>query len=79
MSKQNNPFEGVPQQVWGDLAYEIDRHGLEFADNRRAYRRSDYFLFEQYTAAAESGCCGIFESTTRVDGYEWVIGCNYGH
>jgi hypothetical protein len=65
--------------VWGDLEYEIARTGEECGDNFRAYRAKDLFLFEQFIAAAKSGCCGVLETSTIVDGEKWVIGCNYGH
>ena len=74
-----SPFDSVPKQVWEDLQYEIARHGLECSDNYRAYRFKDDHLFKEYMKAAESGCCGCFESSTTVDGDKWIIGCHYGH
>ena len=67
----------IPNEVWDDLQYEIDRQGLEFADSFRAYRRRGSYLKEQFEAAR--GCCGSWEGQTVVNGEVWIIGCNYGH
>ena len=72
-------FNAVPEQVWDDLQYEIERNELEYADNFRAYRVSDDFLREAFDEAERSGCCGFFQTHTVVDSEKWIIGCNYGH
>jgi len=72
-------FSDVPHQVWEDLVYEIGRNQLDYADNYRAYRWNDEFLKAEYIKATNSGCCGVFESSTIVNGDKWIIGCNHGH
>jgi hypothetical protein len=69
----------VPKQVWEDLEYEIARRELEYADNFRAYRYIDQYLYKEYMESKNKGCCGEYESSTRVNGQQWIIGCNYGH
>ena len=69
----------VPPQVWADLEYEAARSEKDCIDNFRAYRVKDNFLKKEYIQAFNSGCCGVFESSTIVDGDKWIIGFNYGH
>ena len=75
----NAAFEAVPFEVWEDLQYEIARSDLEYADNFRAYRFRDNYLFDEFQKAERNGCCGVFQSHTVVNGEKWIIGCNYGH
>lgn len=72
-------FKDVPKEVWDDLEYRIAANSLEYADNFRAYRASDMYLFEEYEKALERGCCGFFEDSTIINGEKWVMGCNHGH
>ena len=76
---KSKPFESVPQQVWDSLVWDIAVEGLEYADNFRAYRFEDNFLFDDYIKAANLGCCGVFEGDCTVDGNRWIYGCNHGH
>ena len=69
----------VPQQVWDDLHYEVGRADLEYADNYRAYRVKDDLGLPEFDSKRLRGCCGEFEASTKVDGDQWIIGCNYGH
>lgn len=75
----NNFHHDVPEEVWSDLAYEIGRNQLERADNYRAYRFEDLFLYEEYLEAEKKGCCGFFHTHTFYNGQKWIIACNYGH
>ena len=61
-------FEKVPKEVWNAMNDHIDRDEYECADNCRAYRVHDNFLY-----------AGSHESRVVVDGDEWVYGFNYGH
>lgn len=79
MSWHLKAFPNVPQQVWDDLVYEVARANLEYDDNYRAYNFDTGEHFEAYKKAAKRGCCGVFESATKVNGQKWIIGCNYGH
>jgi len=67
------------EQAMRDLDYEIARHGLEYADNYRACRLDDAEGLAAYNRQAARGCCGAFDTTTKIDGNKWAIGCNYGH
>ncbi|KZX57770.1 hypothetical protein A3709_19295 [Halioglobus sp. HI00S01] len=67
------------KQALEDIQYEIDRHDLEYADNFRWYQEGDEEGEIAYNEAAESGCCGSFNTTTMINGQKWFIGCNYGH
>jgi hypothetical protein len=72
-------FEKVPKEVWNAMNDHIDRDEYECADNCRAYRVHDNFLYAEFKEAEEEGCCGSHESRVVVDGDEWVYGFNYGH
>jgi hypothetical protein len=67
------------QEAMEDLQYEIDKNGLECADNYRAYRVSDAKGKAEFLSQKRSGCCGFFGSHTMINGNKWIIGCNYGH
>jgi len=69
----------IPEEVFDDLRYEIARNGLDNADNFRAYRYADKYGYEQFLEKYNNGCCGSFQSHTKVAGEKWIIGCNYGH
>jgi hypothetical protein len=69
----------IPQEVWDDLNYEIAREGLDYVDNFRAYRYHDGYGLAEFNKSRDNGCCGFFQSHTKVDGEKWIIGCNYGH
>lgn len=82
MSRYNylkEQWPNVPEQIWEDLEYEIARNNLEYADNYRAYNFDTGKGFKAYVKATNKGCCGFFESATKLNGEKWVIGCNYGH
>lgn len=73
-------FEEDYDQAIDDLCYEIARYDLGIeTDNYRAYCFDTGEGFEEYVRRAKSGCCGIFESHTKINGKKWIIGCNYGH
>jgi len=73
-------MDQLPEEVWRELQYEIAKAGLEYADNWRAYRYKDKYLFKEYLEQANKGCCGVFESYVYDDeGNKWIVGCNYGH
>jgi hypothetical protein len=72
-------YTEIPEEVWEDLRYEINRNNLEFADNFRAYRLKDGLFYEDWMEKVSKGCCGFFETFTVVKGETWVLGCNYGH
>lgn len=70
----------IPTEVRHELQYEIARHELEYADNYRAYRVRDNFLFDDWSTAYHQGCCGSFDTViTLKNGEKWIVGCNYGH
>jgi hypothetical protein len=69
----------VPQQVWDDIEYEIARNELACADNLRAYRYGDREGEQIFRYLEKKGCCGSWNGSTMVDGWRWIIGCNYGH
>jgi hypothetical protein len=71
-------FQEIPQLL-EDLRYEIGRNDLDYADNFRAAIKGDFESEEAYNAIAAKGCCGNFNSTTKIDGVVYLIGCNYGH
>lgn len=62
------------------IEYEVGRHGLEYADNYRAWRLSDNTGKADYIRAVKRGCCGFFDVVVITAKREkWLIGCNYGH
>jgi len=69
----------IPDQVIADIDYEVGRNQLEYADNYRAYRLKDGLGQREFNHKRRKGCCGEFESSTVVDGDQWIIGCNHGH
>ena len=69
----------IPMQVMIDIDYEVGRNQLEYADNYRAYRLKDGLGQLEFDHNKRNGCCGEFESSTIVDGDQWIIGCNHGH
>ena len=80
--RMNWVFKDVPQEVWDDLKYNMAYEGLgdeDCVDNYRAYRVSDDFLKDEYIQASNKGCCGSFQTWTKVNGEKWIMGCNYGH
>lgn len=73
-----NLLEEIPQ-LREDLSYEIARHDLDCADNYRAAIKGDDASEEDYNKVRAKGCCGSFDTTTKVEGVEYLIGCNFGH
>ena len=70
----------IPDEVLEAIHYEVERAGLEYADNYRAYRLRDDFLRTHFRKREARGCCGFFKTTYRdTHGDKWVIACNYGH
>lgn len=74
----NDLFEKVPQ-LMEDLRYEIGRNDLDYADNFRVAIKGNDESERAYEVLSERGCCGRFDTTTKVDGVVYLIGCNYGH
>lgn len=70
----------LPKEIIEAICYEIGRNDLDFADNYRAYRHKDDYLYLDYLATLDGGCCGYFD-VDYIDrnGDTWTIGCNYGH
>ena len=68
-----------PLQVLLDLQYDEFRFGLDYADSYRAVRKYHPAPGARKRFAQCVSCCGVYESSTIVDGVEWIIGCNYGH
>lgn len=61
------------------LEENIDRLGLEYADNLRVARVEDSWEKASYEHARRSGCCGSYEDDIVFGGVKFWIGCNYGH
>ena len=57
----------------------IEVSGYCFADNFRYARIDDLDAIRAYREAKKDGCCGFYDGRTIIHGYEWMIGCNYGH
>ena len=69
----------LPAGVLELIEYDVYSIGLENADNFRAFRFKDDFLFEEYVKAGKRGCCGAYYGSITYEGDIWYIGCNYGH
>lgn len=70
----------IPDDIRKQIDILVEREGLEYADNYRAFRIKDLLGHAEYVKAYEHGCCG-FKDRIAFDksGDQWVIGCNYGH
>jgi hypothetical protein len=71
-------FNTVPETL-EDLEYQIARYDLEYVDNYRVAIKGDKESENAYKESIKRGCCGRFDTTTKIKGVEYRIGCNYGH